>query len=284
MAWADEGDKIWALRKATSELFNTNPSNVAAQRDFYKSEPLAPEELSVIEDHIFKLIGSEKFSKWIDYFSAIQSFHSVNKNDWEQFSSDDDFGIDFANDMNSSAEKELLELEESLHENIESAAVCYIKSIMQGDISFSINMEGLHEFLRFLMVQNLRTVKAKKEMRKQLKSMGIDSSLFEKAWHIFRFFYAIEEADYLFCKGCHINLLRSSPGMAFITGDQPVVSCKGGYYYPVSPSVAIFVSCEDRAEFSSDMSQSEVQELNKLIRDQCENFLFSKKKEYLIWS
>ena len=147
-AWAPD-DLIWCCRDG--KIFRSNLVNIGQVRDFYRLKELSSQDLATIEKlsifptnaHLRRLA-----KRWIDSFNGAFKIKRMIE----------EMGIDDPS-IGAGLDEMLNNIEEELHSAIESRAIQYIDSILDGDIGFYGTEQGRTDFAYYLCVQYMRTQK-----------------------------------------------------------------------------------------------------------------------------
>ncbi len=170
-------------------------------------------------------------------------------------------------------------LEEDLHSIIEGRAAPYLDKVCNGDISFYDDERYRALFNHYLATQYLRTNHMKERMKTRFNAkpqvyvpFGMN---IERIWNVISHMLAthlslvMSEGDgYM-----QLILLSNSTRTPFITSDQPIINKKSnniGYvaptewelYYPVTPDIALVLSEKNKSQYSGNLTEIEVFELN----------------------
>lgn len=162
--------------------------------------------------------------------------------------------------------------------------------INKGDVSFWENSELACQFLHCLAIQLMRTPK-------YTCHVNDDKSQFVKEhpdlMHFTRFAtaYLLGKKLVVGRSEYEVSILHNKSPLAFITGDQPLLNLCGAsgafvFYYPLSPTVAIFYAkkgrLHDTYQWLERLGPREVDWLNKRLANACVSQVYADSKETLL--
>lgn len=285
--WASN-DKIWCLMD--SALFCSNLMGVAQRRDFYKLNELTLEDIRFLDAFINKFESDflrEINKGWVSSFNMLFEFQRYL----------DSNGI-YEDQVRAHLDELKHNLEENLHTTIEESGKPYLEDILQENVSFFRTEKGCINFIYYLSVQYMRTERQKQKTIDALNmvpnSFGVK---FERIWNVMTHIIATNVGWNLYAlrENYQIVLLKNSSQLEFITSDQPVINTyafglkveapeKFDMYYPVSPSLAVYLT--DRPEWKNlervELGESDVDRFNIMIVEQANKQLFASKKDSLL--
>jgi hypothetical protein len=264
-------------------VFPTNTVNIAQDRDFYKIERITLDDIAYI-----RALAGNRAHPTIrdlqDEFLAkinapIELFYRSNLN------------------ANEKARQELdlymTNVLEDFHAGIESNFMPLLRRILSGDIAFYPNDPSCVKLFIFLSVQYMRT----KAIRERVLATSAEKKLpdLSRIWNFLSYLYAMNIGLSLFLERSkrQLVLLRNNTGVSFVTGDQPMTNllATGGVapealsiYYPVSPTLALVLSEEDKESlFTTErLTISQVGELNARIASVSHRQIFGHSKDALL--
>jgi hypothetical protein len=287
--WTLQG-RLWALRNGDDEPFNTDPVNVAVERDFYKLHGLTKDDCNFIRKVALDPIKNEDLRKlnegWLDNFEmafAVEQHFRNHERSTEE--------------IHETLDILLNTLDENAHSQLESSAGKYFASLLKGDVTFYQSEEGARDFSFFLAHQYLRTKKLQENVRRATVNDQMSLARLQRIWPILRHIYATCISFSLFVerKTMRPTIVRCPEGMEFLTCDQPVLNTYGAFlpideevhktefYYPISPSMALIVS--DRIDYfemhGCTVDPFRVTYFNQMIELVAHEFVFSQSKATL---
>jgi hypothetical protein len=280
-AWSKD-ELIWCHREG--RIFKSNLINIGQIRDFYKLKELSASDI----EFIYKLAIERtppplrKLNiKWIEIFNLVFKI----QHDLEQK------GINDAQ-INKLYDEAIHNIEEDLHEKIESDAIGYIESILNEDIDFYKTDQGYADFTHFLCIQYMRTNKIKSSvLAKVHPTKSIDM---EKIWNVLSHILATNMGWNLYAERhlYHMFLLKNRTQKELITGDQPVINtyAKGSqppkkleFFYPVSPKLAILITGKPNHNVADEiiLKEEDVKKYNLMMIEQSHNQIYAASREVL---
>lgn len=269
-AWANEKDIIHCLRE--NRIFSSNLMGVAQRRDFYRLQELDEDDIFWIERLLIK--PSPEFLQplhrnLLSMFNApFKMIEELKKRGigGDEFEKQSDIIINNAH--------------EKIHTIIEGQAIPWIEKLQNKDISFYQNDENRRSFLYFISTQYFRTNKIRTSMINQLsdstellkrapKEFQSKKYNIEKLWGIMIHILATNLSYNLSHLKYKIVLIENDSSLPFITGDQPLINTfavgmqpgftpkKLDFYYPISPSVAVWLTKNHKVPNSHILVQDE---------------------------
>lgn len=243
-AWTDDGDHLW-WRRYDAEPKRVSTKRIAVREDFYRLRELSETDIAKIlllysksPQHVQQIARD-----FLNFFTALQRV----KKDAN------------ATSPLSKESKRLFEIlynnfEEDLHGTIEHSAIPLLKALGQGDLSFTKNEAELADFLRYIVVQQMRTPAMQRKLASTLKMMNCTEAVAPVLGHMF----GLVAGGGLFAyrERLHFTLLEAPPEAEFITGDQPVFNPRAvpgratdlkdmELFYPISPRLALLLGIND---------------------------------------
>jgi hypothetical protein len=209
-AWATKG-KVFCLQGG--EIFQSNVTKVAVERDFYKLHTLTDADILGIR---LLMKDSPRSAK-----SVLENFITM-------------FGMPgrlksapgFAADAEVQAliDRQMINAEEEFHAQLEGNIKPIFDAIRQKELSFYDDPELCGQFTHFLSLQNLRT----KGLREKVLARATEQHGFsiERCWNIVTHIMAVNAGGSLLLdrKNRPLLLLENHTDTPFVTGDQPVVN------------------------------------------------------------
>ncbi len=263
-------------------MFSTNPRNLASERYFYEFKELGEDELLFVNDFIGRAREAElqAFNKdWLNLFQMpfqVRSFLSSKP-------PEDPRRVE--------VEDKLLVIQktlaEDLHAAYENGAVEMLRNLKEQVDTDWRDPERRGEFLFFLALQYVRTLKHKNAIGGLEVPAHFD---LKSLWSVMQFIFASNIAYGLFSKHEKYNLtfLRNQTEIRFIAGDQPIVNLNVSddpdlkLFYPLSPSLALLLSPSDEIESKYvDVSEIVAEGYNYLMFCKSEAQVFGADNVYL---
>lgn len=259
------------LRKDGGE-FNTNPANVAAQRDFYKLPRLRKADLEFIHSFINRLPQSEERKEVArGWLRAPEAAARMRRFLMEQGA------------LTTLAEQEIeafeIEADEGMMTAIEHLGQPYVELLRAGNTTFwPLDEKACIDFSWFISVQHMRT----KRMA-DLVAMGqpplFREEIFKRTWPILKHILAANIGGSLYVQRKEFNLriIRAGCDARFITSDQPIINLVPAIndndlalYFPVSPTTAMLmehIEIDSQVPEDANISDDIVQYLNGRMFD-----------------
>lgn len=242
-AWADCRGSVPTYDRETQKNFETNPINVAVERDFYEWEILNENEV----DFIDRFLGTKGLP--VARSKAFQFYDSVTQQNAKT-------------------------VEEDFHSRIEQGAVSTIGMAR----TRPLQPDELGDFLDFLSIQYFRTSRIRAQITEALNDELV-SRLFPNArleilFNALRiyFYFALSET---LRKKVDLESVEYIEGV-FITSDQPVVNIafdqneRCVLWYPLSPTRGMLIWDDgDR-----DAIPTKSNDLNSAVSDQAKRQIF----------
>jgi hypothetical protein len=243
-SWANK-NILFCLRDGN--IFRANTINIAQDRDFYKLPNLTKEEIALARF----LVGAKahpsakalhdqflaKITAPITIFERLRMLLTTTA------------AVDAELDHYKTNALE------EFHAGIESSFTPLLDRICAGDISFYDNDNDCITFVHFICVQYMRT----KAIRERTLKLNKEAKLQDLTpiWNLLTYMFAVNIGCslYLERKRRRLVLVRNDTSVAFITGDQPATNLladgqvgpeKLSIYYPISPTLALILSEEDK--------------------------------------
>lgn len=264
------------------KLITTNPSNIMAERDFYKLIPFTGEDIQLFQHYLTSIDDPEMRRLAQDTFNI---FHHISL-------SHETLRIleTVTDEEKSYAQSVVIEAEEKLHAAIENGAIPIIEQLRQENLYFLTDEDSSIHFFNFVAHQYFRTKKMRERIGEVLA--GRDPKYdFSRLRHVFGHCFADDFGGSLFAdrKRLEISFLKNR-SVGFITGDQPIVNLAYKenmkhddvvIYYPLRSDLAVLLSFRDLQLRSSEISNEVAKGLNETIAFNSNQFLVGASKELL---
>ncbi|MDL5246381.1 DUF4238 domain-containing protein [Leptospira weilii] len=256
---------IYCNRKGV--IFETNPRNIASEREFYAIPTLSEKEYNFIFDAFIKNSKPplrDMNEKWLKlFFTSSELKPELSKN--EEFNN----------------------LEENLHSEIENDLSPFIGRIKQRDYSFLFDAEKYITFVTSISHQYFRTKKMRDRMVSNLKEAKSFNA--GEIVPVMRSIFATTFAFSIVKMNLHFTFLQSEGECRFIAGDQPLINTFATgkasneeiqeleLYYPISPNLALLINVKDeRTKFTEKkITEEEVRKFNNHIWQQSHESTFA---------
>lgn len=248
--WCVDG-KVWCHRRGAAP-FHTNPINVAVERDFYELKQLTKNDIVFIQKVVIDPIKNDTLrdlnAGWISTFDNIFRLeHALRETDWIP----EEFIVELDRCMHN--------LDEDHHNRMEQVAEDYLGALHKGDALFYDDDDCAVDFTYFLAGQYFRTKNIRDSVLRSFRNISIPGVSVERAWPIMRHIFTTSIAFNLYAKrrDYKLVLLNNVSELEFITSDQPVLNVHAAgrsgeiveeveFYYPVSPSMAVIISNDEK--------------------------------------
>ena len=252
----------------------TNPTNLMAERDFYKLSRMTKADVVFLEAYI-QTTGEplrESHRNLVAYFAHIANAIDLIQN-IESTSTDE----------KRYAQTVGIELEERLQGQIEQDALPILEALRQKRGEFVKVDKSAAAFFRFLAHQYFRTKHLREALRDELAHFSPNHD-FSQLTNIICHISAENVGASLFRDRNEFDIafFDDIDEVGFITGDQPVVNLMGtgdgrettelALYYPLSPCVSCLVVPKEFRQHSVSIPGEIVYKLNDLIAWESSNF------------
>jgi hypothetical protein len=256
-AWSNDGQLHCLM---DGRIFSTGTPVVAVERDFYKIGKLTANDIALIRLLIIDIKGLHPLTRknhedFLKLLTAPDLFEGESEN---------------LDDLIDTFRTNALE---DYHAAIEASFLPLLKRALEKDTAFYSDDESSITFLQFLASQHMRTKAVKTKTIDILKrENNIDIS---HIWSIMSLMFAtnIGMTLYLERKRRALTLVENTTGVAFITGDQPIINLQASsqkppsvlsWYYPISPRLALFLShTDEKPEYTTaSLKTVDVHDLN----------------------
>jgi hypothetical protein len=253
--WVTEGQLYC---RSGGRIDRRSPKRVSAERYFYQTVELTPEEIAFIEEFLISISPPELkliHHEWLKTFTLpyklldqlkAKGIKEENLNVFKGFI-----------DKN---------LYEEIHTKMESDSIKYLDSLVKSDSRFYKDADARAEFLHFVNAQYFRTKRIKTGVRESAgeklnERVGLN---FERIWNPLSVLMVMNVTRNIYAEDFKLVLFENRTLMPFVTGDQPVVNTfatevpKGDQvkglelYFPISPGIAILIT----PEFNSEVQHS----------------------------
>jgi hypothetical protein len=241
-AWATN-EQLWVLQ--SQRVFQANMRDVAAERDFYRLNPLTDAEVRFIRTVFIEplSLGSRRVNENFLIMFALPATLRVRMSKEEVAANPERV---------TELDEEILNGEERWHANMESRMAPYLEAARHGDISFYKEDKKVGSFLQFLATQHFRTKGIRERVSERFrKRENFDIS---RCWNVISHIMATALGAALYKERGQraLVLVRNETKYPFITGDQPMANLLGrsyqdespahlALYYPISPKLALFL-------------------------------------------
>jgi hypothetical protein len=276
-------DRLYCLRNG--RIFPTGTTVVAVERDFYKLYNLTQEDIALVRmlaidgaNPYAKKLHQEFLGKLILATRAAEQIRS-RKGSRQQ--------------LVAMADATMTNTLEDYYAGIEGLFRPLLDRVIAHDIGFYSDDKESILFLHFLSIQYMRTRGIKVgviEINKE--KLGLDLT---RIWNLLSYMYAVNIGASLYVerKNRNLYLVRNRTDVPFITGDQPVINLHGtrpvapttlSLYYPISPTLGLFLT-EEREEpiYSTEsLTSAQASELNAKIANASHSQLFGHSKTSLL--
>jgi len=269
-AWSDN-EQIWCSRD--NKIFPSNLMNIGQERDFYRLKDLTTQDIGFIKLFI-DASQSEMLTKlnhgWVALFTTVFKIREkVN-----------DLGISDA-DFEQEIEKQIINIGEDFHSEIESGAIKFLDGMLTKDTDFLNDEDSAIEFIHYLCVQYFRTKKIKESATSAVSELGLLD--IDKAWNILSHIFSTTLGWSIYVERAlwSVVILDNRTGTPFLTGDQPIINTYAAFgneviehdhlefYYPLSPNKALLLT--KKTEYQrvprKELSETEVVHFNDAIVD-----------------
>lgn len=280
--WTTDG-RVWCRRLGA--VFQTDPMNIAQERDFYSPFPLTE-----ADENFLRMDAAGTRSRVI--IERVEEEINLRR---EIFAALED--AKRSGDSERAAEVEALvhNSEESYQGMIEQVGAKVLDALVRGDIAWATNDVKWREFCLFFATQYLRTKRIQEHLRANLDSQSQRFGYsVERVWSISRLMDGVRLADGVH-RSASLVLIESPDATEFITGDQPTFNAKaptvspGGipeeheFFYPVSPKRAVLlIDGQPRSQpCARHATPHEVERYNQVIRNVSLEQVFARRREDL---
>ena len=225
-------------------VFSTNPTNVMAERDFYRLDNFKRSDLVFMEEWIrtneSHLRGMHR--RLFGRLAYIAAANELIQRD-PTTSPEEKAGV----------QAFVIETEEKLHGVTEREAVRFLSELRGKRADFLSDDENAIIFFHFLGHQYFRTKRIRNAIGKALSKSQPDQD-YGRLKNVLCYCFATNLGASLFVdrSGFDVVFLTNSTDLSFLTGDQPVVNLMGStndiapkemaLYYPVSPSLSLLLA------------------------------------------
>lgn len=264
-AWA-QGGVVACLRGART--FTAGTTAIGVRTDFYALKELTPLEEEFVrriglgDDPVARPLNEGWLSMFLGPFRLRRMFEGG--------------GMDRAA-ADKAIEILVSNVEEELHSLIEGRSIEHLNALRAGDLTFLVHDDDARgAFLHYLFVQYLRTPKFQATIMEAVRDApGIRG---DHIWPVLRHLYATTMALGLARKWAdvRVSLLRTPPGIEFVTSDQPVINLFAvgtarfeevtqlAFFYPIGPERALLIEDSPDPRFESpDLTPDEVAQVNR---------------------
>lgn len=220
-------------------VFTTGTSSIAVEKDFYKVEPLTPNDVKLIKG----LFGQ-------GHPSAIRTHaHLLNMAMMPFKIADQLKGEPHAAEIAAHVDDYASNVLENYHANIEASFIPLLKCALKGDLSFYTDDQRCMSFLNYLSTQYMRTRAIKQRLLSQAPQLA-------RIWNLVIHMSAsnIGCSLYVERKRRTLVVVNNRTDVPFITGDQPAINLKGtaptppknlSVFYPIAPDAGLLIADVD---------------------------------------
>lgn len=272
-SWCHEKENIFTFKKSDGKIISPSLIGIAQQRYFYSLE-----EFTIDEE--------ENLEKFVRIFSRSNLLES-NLKMFELFTSYSKFKrLGIENEINNQVISIIKNnIFEDFHSEIESLGKNILKTKSLEDLLFLD--EGNEEFytIFYLCIQYLRTNKKKNKLE---SNNHLLNNIIPKYNNFLVYLYAQNLAFGILENDIKYLLLENYSDTEFITSDQPIINLSNDVnnielYYPLNPKIAIKIHLKKQQKKyeSLKLNEEKVNELNKLIYKNAEEFVFSKSENII---
>ena len=278
-------EKIFCLMG--ENIFEAGLMNIGQEKYFYKLKELTDQEIfflkAVIEKHNIPMIREINHG-WIDFFNKLFEFKKLL----------DSKGISHP-EKDKMFDVFICNYEEDFHCKIESNGAEFLEMLYDKDLSFYNDDSRLISFLFFICQQYFRTQNISSNVKNAIRSFN--GFNIEAMWSVLRHISATSVSFSLYQDREKYRpvIIENKSDIPFITGDQPVINTFAvgldlnkepidlEFYYPLTPSIALLLTCKDRYRTIYDISatKSDVIKYNRYIRDQSGKQVYASSREVL---
>lgn len=262
--------------------------HVAVERDFYEVQDLQPEDIEVIRCGIIN--PSEERLRQIheNLLAVFAEVAELNRYLARN--------TDASNDVKATLAQLISNLDEDYHTAIEHDLQTALRYLLSGSVEFFSDVRLAGPFLRALALQSLRTKKRRATMCERIR-IPVKGASMERIWGPMIHMLAINIGASLLRDRVlfRIVLLQNRTDLAFITGDQPVISVNDEltsegspaeveFYYPLSPTLGMWFGLASKAPNTSfvELSKTEVHFYNAKIVENHHEQLYAKTQDALV--
>jgi hypothetical protein len=277
--WATK-DRLAVLRKG--EIRESNLTRVAVEKQFYKLQPITPDDVTLIRTTLlesandFVRSNAESLIKCFTLPFVVRDLIEANPP---------------VNPLLSAwVEEQIVNGEENLHCGVEEGLMGALDEMLDGKTDFFLDPRASYEFLYAISVQYLRT----KRMREAIGAVRspFAGSDMTRIRGLYTLISAMRIADSMYEERARhkLVLLDNQTGIPFITGDQPIINLHATFgdgapeslefYYPISPTRAM-VLVNAATSVEAIVRGDRVSTLNGLMVRNSHDQVFSNSAAYL---
>lgn len=164
---------------------------------------------------------------------------------------------------------------EDVYAGIERQFLPLLERIKSRDIGFFSDGKEALDFIIFICSQYMRTKAIRVRALERLKQNKLPD--LARIWNLLGYLFAVNIGFGLYHgrRRRQLVLIENSTEIPFITGDQPITNLLGSIsdsppevlilYYPITPSLALVLTEEDREPPFTEVTSEKVLELNERI-------------------
>jgi hypothetical protein len=287
-SWSSK-DQIFTLFKDDSRIERINLMGVAQERYFYELPDLSDKEEAFLRWFVEKVGAADFREIQYDFLSKIIRIKMIKS----QLKSSD-----LTEEMRDTLEAiRIAELNalESFHTEIEKKGLKLLSCKSYEDFKFLENKSDLFDSMIFLMFQYTRTNAMKQKFIASAEEETNRVAM--NGWSILSCIVGASIArNVCLSPYLHIEILNNETGIAFLTGDQPVINVLNDmtdelgnvleveFYFPMTPSFALSVHLNHNlSPFLSyrTLIEKEIMYFNEKIIKNAHFFVFSDSKRQL---
>jgi hypothetical protein len=269
--------KLFCLRDG--KVFHPDTKNVAVEHDFYRLQRLTVEDIAFLKLVVIDAGPALAKALHEDFLRALLAPRAFVEQ-YEHMAKD-------PAEIDALLETHETNVLENYHMSIESSFSTMLRQLREGDMSFYSNEADCITLSRYIATQYMRTKGIKVRMIETFQQANsIDIS---RIWDIMSLMQAVNIGCSLFLgrKRQQLVLLHNTTGVAFITGDQPVINLHGGnrpkpptklsMYYPISPTAAlIWGEVDEKVPYSTEtLTAAQVLAFNARIASESHSQVFA---------
>jgi len=282
-AWTDEG-MLYRLNRTTGVIKKKGLGGVANEKLFYRLSRLTSQEIEFLDGALLE--------------PCPEPLRSMQRQFLKLYTLAPNLRAKLTADQLDPNTKALLDDEiamsgERHHSRIEGCLKPLVDLMLSGNTSFLSDPRRAADFLYAICIQFTRTKRAREAAIRILgtKYQGCDP---KRIWDVSSHIVATSVARSLYVDrgGFRIVLVDNATATPFITADQPIINIhdaqdgrppdKLEYYYPLSPSKAMFyLEAQNARCYGSNLSELAVNNFNILMMKNSYEQVYSDSAEYL---
>lgn len=279
-AWETDG-QLAAYRQG--KTFSSAAKGVAKESGFHNLRDLSETEIEFIRTLMIRkgTPGEDTNNAFIHKITAMQKICRAIL----------DRPTEHTSDVLDAADNIIRNTEEHIQSGLEVAAVPWLTSLRQRDISF-IGLPENRLFTYFLAMQYFRTKAMMERMVAAFEDLGDEAltALVERGWQLMRHIMAVNVGGSLYAdrRKYRVVFLAREGGVPFIAGAQPIVNTHSTgdiatapeeleFYYPLSPDLAMLYTPHQHSLDGAEIRVNEVvvDHYNRLILAASPDYFFA---------